>query len=138
MGIRVDSTLEMAIAREPDVIDVRRKVRQLAQERGFDTFATAALTTGASELARNVWVHGGGGDAVVEEVADGSRKGIRLTFRDHGPGIADMSRVLAGGFSTIRSLGLGLSGTRRLVDEFAIDSAPGRGTVVVVTKWTRF
>ncbi len=138
MTLRVESSAEYPIVREADVIDVRRRVRKLAQERGFDTFATAALTTGASELARNAWVHGGGGEARVEEVADGLRRGVRLTFRDRGPGIADIERVLAGGFSTIRSLGLGLSGTRRLVDEFEIDSSPGRGTVVVVTKWTRF
>ena len=102
------------------------------------SIGAGVFTTGASELARNAWVHGGGGEARVEEVADGLRRGVRLTFRDRGPGIADIERVLAGGFSTIRSLGLGLSGTRRLVDEFEIDSSPGRGTVVVVTKWTRF
>lgn len=129
---------EMRIAREEDIIHVRRKARELAQARGFDSFAVAALTTAASELARNAWVHGGGGDVVLEALTDGVRFGIRLVFRDEGPGIADVPRVLAGGFSTARSLGLGVSGARRLVDEFDLDSEMGRGTVVTITKWTRF
>jgi serine/threonine-protein kinase RsbT len=128
----------MPIVSEDDVILVRRKARTLAQERGFDAFATAALTTAASELARNTLVHGGGGEAVVEHLADGPRSGVRLTFLDRGPGIADIDRVLAGGYSTARSLGLGLSGTRRLVEEFEIESAPGAGTKVVIAKWTRY
>lgn len=128
----------MPIVNEDDVILVRRKARTLAQERGFDAFATAALTTAASELARNTLVHGGGGEAVIEHLADGPRSGVRLTFADRGPGIADIDRVLAGGYSTARSLGLGLSGTRRLVEEFEIDSAPGAGTKVVIAKWTRY
>jgi serine/threonine-protein kinase RsbT len=132
------SHTEMKIGREEDIFLVRRKARDLAKERGFDTFAIAALTTACSELARNAWVHGGGGDAVIEELDDGGRMGIRVSFRDQGPGIADVDRVLIGGYSTARSLGLGLSGTRRLVDEFSLDSAPGRGTRVVIVKWTRF
>lgn len=129
---------ELPIRNEDDVILVRRKARLLAQERGFDAFATAALTTAASELGRNALVHGGGGDAVIEHLADGTRSGIRVTFTDRGPGIADIARVLAGGYSTARSLGLGLSGTRRLVEEFDIESAPGAGTKVVICKWTRY
>lgn len=128
----------MPIVSEDDVILVRRKARTLAQERGFDAFATAALTTAASELARNTLVHGGGGEAIIEHLADGPRSGVRLTFVDRGPGIADIDRVLAGGYSTARSLGLGLSGTRRLVEEFEIDSAPGAGTKIVIAKWTRY
>ena len=129
---------ELPIRNEDDVILVRRKARVLAQERGFDAFATAALTTAASELGRNVLVHGGGGEAVVEHLADGPRSGVRLIFTDKGPGIADINRVLAGGYSTARSLGLGLSGTKRLVEEFDIESAPGAGTKVVICKWTRY
>jgi serine/threonine-protein kinase RsbT len=138
MPIEVLSRHELPIERESDVIEVRRKARALARDRGFDGFASAALTTAASELARNVWVHAGGGSAVVEELGDGQRFAVRLTFRDEGPGIADIDRVLAGGYSTARSLGLGLSGTRRLVDEFELHSTPGEGTTVVITKWTRF
>jgi len=129
---------ELPIRNEDDVILVRRKARSLAQERGFDAFATAALTTAASELARNTLVHGGGGEAIVEHLADGPRSGVRVTFTDKGPGIADVDRVLAGGYSTARSLGLGLSGTRRLVEEFELESTPGAGTKVVICKWTRY
>jgi serine/threonine-protein kinase RsbT len=138
MAIVVVNRTEVPIATENDVVTVRRNVRQLAHERGLDNFATAGITTAASELARNVFVHARGGTAVIEEVSDVPRIGIRLELRDTGPGIADLDRALAGGFSTARSLGLGLSGSRRLVDEFAIDSVVGRGTVVIVTKWKRF
>jgi serine/threonine-protein kinase RsbT len=129
------SRTELPIAVEDDVILVRRKVRALAQARGFDTFATAALTTATSELTRNVWVHARKGVAVVEELAGDHRVGIRVTFRDEGPGIADVERVMVGGYSTARSMGLGLSGSRRLVDEFRLDTAVGRGTTVEIVKW---
>ena len=97
----------------------------------------AALTTAASEIARNTWQHGGGGRAALEALRDGARAGVRMTFTDSGPGIPDVERVLRGGFSTAASLGLGVSGTRRLVDEFALESKVGEGTTIVVTKWTR-
>src|SRR5262249_11707951 len=106
--------------------------------RGFDAFASAAITTATSEIARNAFVHGKGGKATIEEVNDGIRVGLRVTFEDEGPGIADIDRALAGGFSTARSLGLGLSVSRRLVDEFTIESNPGRGRRVVLVKWTRY
>ena len=136
--VEVFSAGDWPIAREEDIVAVRRRARSLAEARGFDAYATAALTTACSELARNVWVHGGGGFARIEELLDGHRNGVRLTFVDPGPGIADVPRVLAGGFSTAGSLGLGLSGTRRLVDEFVLDSVVGRGTKVTITKWRRF
>lgn len=129
---------EMPIEHEDDVVLVRRRVKQLAQARGFDAFASAAITTAVSEITRNVWVHAKRGRAVIEEITDGSRWGIRIEFTDEGPGIADVDRVLAGGYSTARSLGLGVSGSKRLCDEFEIDTAPGRGTTVRMTKWTRF
>ena len=138
MDLRVLSRKEVPVRHESDIIEVRRKARAAAQARGFDAFASAALTTATSELARNTWVHGGGGDAVVEELTDGVRFGIRVTLTDHGPGIADVERVMKGGYSTARSLGLGLSGTKRLVDEFMLETAPGQGTKVVIVKWTRF
>ena len=120
------------------MVTVRRKVKVIAQERRFDTFATAAITTATSELTRNVLMHGGGGIAIVEEVSDGMRVGIRVRFQDEGPGIEDVERVLKGGYSTARSMGLGLSGSKRLVDEFAIESAPGKGTTVTIVKWKPF
>jgi serine/threonine-protein kinase RsbT len=128
----------MPIACEDDVVLVRRAARDLAHARGFDAFATAAVTTAASELARNVWTHARGGSAVIEEVMEGERSGVRMCFSDQGPGIADLARALAGGNSTVKSLGLGLAGSRRLVDKFEIETAVGKGTVVTVVKWARF
>jgi serine/threonine-protein kinase RsbT len=138
MGVAVLSKDRMPIASEDDIVLVRRKARSLAQEQGFDAFAVAAVSTAASELARNTWMHGQGGQATLEVLVDGARKGVRMCFEDEGPGIAELDRALAGGYSTRKSLGLGLSGSRRLVDEFSIDSAPGRGTCITVTKWARF
>lgn len=136
---RVLSQQQLRIEREDDIVTVRRQVRALAQARGFDSFATAAVTTAASELARNVWTHARSGDVVIEEVmSDANRVGLRMVFRDQGPGIRDLARVLAGGYSTVRSLGLGVSGSKRLVDEFALDSVVGQGTTVTVVKWARF
>lgn len=135
MTISSTSLREMRIETEDDVILVRRAVRELAQAHGFDVFASAALTTAASELTRNVWVHASKGVAILEEVANGDRRGVRVTFRDEGPGIADIPRVMAGGFSTARSMGMGLSGSRRLVDEFDLQSTVGRGTTVEIVKW---
>lgn len=128
----------LTIRCEDDVIVVRRKVREIAHARKFDTFATAAITTATSELTRNAWMHGGGGQAHIEELGDGGRFGIRITFADNGPGIANMDRVMAGGYSTANSMGLGLSGSRRLVDDFQIESQPGRGTKVIIVKWNPY
>jgi len=113
-------------------------VKQLAQQRGFDAFATAGLTTAASEITRNVWVHARRGRAIIEELTDGARYGLRIEFQDEGPGIPDVPRALEGGYSTARSLGLGLSGSKRLVDEMEIDTVVGRGTKVRMVKWTRY
>jgi serine/threonine-protein kinase RsbT len=136
--LTVLSEQTLRIEREDDIISARRRIREIAEARKFDTFATAAITTATSELARNVVVHAGGGAARVEEISDGVRVGIRLVFEDSGPGIADVPRVLNGGYSTARSMGLGLSGSRRLVDEFALESNVGKGTKVTVVKWKRF
>jgi serine/threonine-protein kinase RsbT len=137
MMLRVLSSREMPIACEQDVVLVRRCARLLAHDGGFDVFAIAAVTTAASELARNALTHGKGGRAVIEALASGSRVGLRMRFDDHGPGIADMKGALAG-HSTGRSLGLGLSGSKRLVDEFNLQSQIGAGTSVTATKWARF
>jgi serine/threonine-protein kinase RsbT len=132
------SSERIPITGEDDIVMVRRRARTLAQERGFDAFAMAAVTTAASELARNTLAHGRGGVATIEVVLNGQRAGVRMRFHDEGPGIAQLDRALAGGYSTRNSLGLGLSGSRRLVDEFGIESQPGKGTTVTVTKWARF
>lgn len=138
MAASVVAQYIMKIDAEDDIILVRRKVRDLAQACKFNVFAASAITTAASELARNVWVHAGRGQVTIERLVDEVRPGIRLEFEDDGPGIADLQRALAGGYSTARSMGLGLSGSRRLVDEFAIETVPGQGTKVMLVKWAPF
>jgi serine/threonine-protein kinase RsbT len=128
---------EFRIDKEADIVAVRQCVRDIAKEHRFDQFAVAALTTAASELSRNVWVHAQKGVARIHVLRNGNKVGVELEFEDHGPGIADLNRALAGGFSTAQSLGLGLSGTKRLVDEFHIDTEPGRGTKIVIRKWKK-
>ena len=130
-------TSEIRIDKEADIVAVRQQVRELAKELRFDQFAVAALTTAASELSRNVWVHAQKGVARVSVVWNGRKVGVELELVDQGQGIANLERALAGGFSTSKSLGLGLSGTKRLVDEFHIESEPGRGTKVVIRKWKK-
>jgi serine/threonine-protein kinase RsbT len=138
MPPQVVRSQKMAILTEDDVLVLRKRVREIAEQRKFDTFAIAAMTTATSELARNVLVHGRGGEALIEEIASGPRIGIRVAFVDRGPGIPDVDRVLAGGYSTARSMGLGLSGSKRLVDEFTLESKVGHGTRVTVVKWKRY
>ena len=128
---------EIRIDKEADIVAVRQRARELAKEHGFDQFGVAALTTAASELSRNVWVHAKKGTARISVLRSGKRVGLELEFEDQGPGIADLNRALAGGFSTAKSMGLGLSGTKRLVDDFNIDTEPGRGTKIVIRKWKK-
>jgi serine/threonine-protein kinase RsbT len=137
MTPRVLSSAQMIVASEDDVVLARRKVRQLAETLRFDQFTIAAITTATSELCRNMWVHAAKGTMLLEQIANESRTGIRALFRDEGPGIAEVDRVLAGGYSTAKSLGLGVSGSRRLVDEFRIETIVGHGTAITVVKWKR-
>ena len=123
------------IRSESDVVAVRQAVRSWAVEMGFSLIDQTKLVTAASELARNTLIHGGGGTARLEAVEDGARQGIRLVFEDQGPGIPDVKLALTDGYSTGQGLGLGLSGSRRLVNEFDITTTAGEGTRVVVTKW---
>lgn len=118
-----------------DVVRARHRVRDLATELGFDLVAQTRIVTATSELARNAHLHGGGGSMTIETVVDGPRKGLRLVFADSGPGIADLPTALTDGWSSRGGLGLGLGGTRRLVDEFSIDSSPGAGTRVEIVQW---
>jgi serine/threonine-protein kinase RsbT len=134
----VVSRKELKVESEDDIVLLRRQVRALSQSLGFDSFAAAAITTAASELARNVWAHAHGGVAVVEQVARSGRRGLRLSLADDGPGIVEVDRALEGGYSTANSLGIGLSGSSRLVDEFDIQTTVGAGTTVTVLKWARF
>ena len=117
------------------VVLVRQAVRQRAVELGFSLVDQTKIITAASELGRNTIQHGGGGQAIVEVITEGARRGLRLTFEDKGPGIADITVAMRDGYSTGNGLGLGLSGAKRLSNEFAITSAPGQGTRVVITRW---
>jgi serine/threonine-protein kinase RsbT len=118
-----------------DVVGIRQAVRQRAVEQGFNLVDQTKIVTAASELARNTLQHGGGGRVTIEAVEDLGRRGIRLTFEDDGPGIADVELAMKDGFTTAGGLGLGLSGARRLSNDFAIQSALGKGTRVIITRW---
>lgn len=120
---------------EGDVVSVRQWVRTAAVELGFSLIDQTKLVTATSELARNTVVYGGGGTATLERVWDSTRPGLRVTFEDRGPGIADPELALRDGYTTGSGLGLGLGGARRLVDLFDIDSRPAAGTRVTITKW---
>lgn len=136
-GIDVTETVHVPVATDSDVVRVRQAVRAVAVSAGLSLVDQTKIVTAASELARNTLTYGGGGEAVLEIVDAGHRRGVRLTFSDEGPGIADVDLALTDGYTTGGGLGLGLSGARRLVDDFALDSKPGHGTRVVVTKWGR-
>ncbi len=128
-------TEKLAIQSQEDVVLVRQTVREWAVEARFSLVDQTKLVTAASELARNTLVHGSGGTVELESLEAGGRRGVRLTFADHGPGIADIEQALRDGFTTGAGLGLGLGGARRLSNEFEIDSRPGAGTRVRITRW---
>lgn len=133
MPVRKDESRPLRA--EDDVVRARQAVRAWAVEMGFSLVDQTKLVTAASELARNTVVYGGGGAMRLEQLQEGVRLGLRLTFEDQGPGIPDVERALADGFTTGGGLGLGLGGARRLVNEFSIQSAPGEGTRITVVKW---
>ena len=118
-----------------DVVAIRQAVRQRAVEMGFNLVDQTKIVTAVSELARNTLQHGGGGRVTIEAVENFGRRGIRLTFEDEGPGIPDVELAMKDGFTTGGGLGLGLSGARRLSNDFSIESAPAKGTRVTITRW---
>lgn len=122
---------------QEDVVRLRQQVRQEAAAQGFSLVEQTKLITAASELARNTVIYGGGGYAQIDRVGRGGRAGLRLTFEDQGPGIVDLDLALTDGYTTGGGLGLGLSGSKRLSDEFDIVSAPGQGTRITIIKWKR-
>jgi serine/threonine-protein kinase RsbT len=103
----------------------------------FGVVVRTKFVTAASELGRNALVHGHGGTMIIKEVLQGGREALQLVFEDQGPGIANVERAMTDGFSTVNSMGLGLGGAQRLVNEFALESSPGQGTKVTVTQWKR-
>lgn len=125
----------MPINSDQDIILARQKGRLLAAEAGFSLVDATLIATAISELARNIVSYARSGEISVQLIQDVSRRGICITAMDAGPGIADIQQALRDGFSTSGSLGLGLPGVRRLMDEFLISSAPGEGTVVIAKKW---
>jgi serine/threonine-protein kinase RsbT len=127
----------LPILGDEDVVRVRQLVRTAAVAARLSLIDQTKLVTAASELARNTLVYGGGGRAEVATVNNGRRNGIRVYFSDDGPGIADLALAMTDGYTSGSGLGLGLSGARRLVDEFEIDTATGAGTRIMVTKWAR-
>jgi serine/threonine-protein kinase RsbT len=121
---------------EQDVVLARQLARKLATECGMRLIDLTKLVTAVSELARNTMVYGGGGDMDWQILDENSRVGLRLTFRDEGPGIPDIKLAMTDGWTSGSGLGLGLTGAKRLVDEFELDTAPGQGTRITITRWT--
>ena len=128
-----NSVLELQV--EQDVVRARQAVRKLTQDLRFSLVDQTKIVTAASELARNTVIHGGGGRMEIELVSDKSRVGVRLSFVDQGPGIADIQLAMTDGWTSGNGLGLGLSGAKRLSNDFELDSQPGRGTRVTITRW---
>ena len=126
---------QVSVRTEDEVVRVRQLVREWAVSLGFGLVDQTKIVTAASELARNTVIYGGGGTVRFQALNDGPRRGLRLTFEDQGPGIPDLQLALKDGYSTGTGLGLGLSGAKRLMSEFEIDSTPGQGTRVAVTRW---
>lgn len=118
-----------------DIVRVRQIVRRWAVELGFGLVDQTKIVTAASEIARNTVDHGGGGEVLVESLSENARRGLRLVFEDKGPGIQNIDEALKDGFTTSRGLGLGLGGARRLASEFSVESRPGEGTRVSLTRW---
>jgi serine/threonine-protein kinase RsbT len=118
-----------------DVMRIRQQVRACAMEVGLSLVDQTKIITAASELARNTLDYGGGGTAIIEIVANDVRRGLRLTFEDKGPGIADIELAMKDGYTTGSGLGLGLSGAKRLSNEFSIDSRVGEGTRITIARW---
>ena len=130
----VTSSENLPLQTEPDIVTVRRRVREVSTHLGFSLVDQTKVVTAASELARNTLIYGGGG-AVLMEALNGPRVGLRLTFEDKGPGIPDIELALRNGFTTGSGMGLGLGGAKRLVNDFDIVSRVGEGTKVTITRW---
>lgn len=133
MPVQRSETLELRSG--ADIVVARQTVRLWCVDVGFSLVDQTKMVTAASELARNTVDYGGGGVVRLDRMEDGSRRGLRLTFEDSGPGIPDVQRALQDGFTSGKGLGLGLGGARRLVNEFDISSKVGEGTRVVITRW---
>jgi serine/threonine-protein kinase RsbT len=133
MQTETDETIPLRSS--DDVVRVRQAVRARAVAAGFSLVDQTKIVTAASEIGRNTIDYGGGGAMRIEVLLDGARRGVRLTFTDQGPGIPDLARAMTDGYSTGSGLGLGLSGAKRLSNDFDVKSAPGQGTTVMLARW---
>jgi serine/threonine-protein kinase RsbT len=131
----VETDESLPLRSSDDVVRVRQAVRVRAVAAGFSLVDQTKIVTAASEVARNTVDYGGGGTLRIETLRDGGKRGVRLTFADQGPGIPDLARAMTDGYTTGGGLGLGLSGAKRLSNEFSIKSSPGNGTVVTLARW---
>lgn len=130
-------TIVVLVAHETDIVSARQRGRELAASAGFSPTEQTLIATAISEVARNILVYASTGEVALEIARDGTKSGIMVVARDQGPGIADIELALRDGYSTARSLGMGLPGARRLMDKLTVDSAPGKGTTVTMWKWVR-
>jgi serine/threonine-protein kinase RsbT len=133
--MQIETAEDMPLRSSDDVVRVRQAVRARAVAAGFSLVDQTKIVTAASEIGRNTVDYGGGGTLRIEVLRDRQRRGVRLTFTDQGPGIADITAALKDGYSTGSGLGLGLSGAKRLCNEFDIKSTPGQGTTVMIGRW---
>ena len=133
--MRVTKSETLSVRSAAEVVGVRHLVRKYAVELGLSLVEQTKIVTAASELARNTIDYGGGGTLLVEALDDGIRKGLRLTFEDHGPGIPDVDLALRDGFTSGTGMGLGLGGAKRLSNEFYLHTVPGEGTRVTIVRW---
>ncbi len=131
----IDNPRELPLKNQDDVVVVRQAVRARAVEIGLSLVDQTKIVTAASGLARNTFVYGGGGTARIETITDTSRRGLRLTFEDRGPGIPNIDLAMKDGYTSGNGLGLGLGGAKRLSSEFTIDSRPGEGTRITIVRW---
>lgn len=128
-------TETLPLKQETDIVVIRQRVRKFAEEASLGLVSRTKIITAASEIARNALIYGGGGECLIEALQREGRAAVRLVISDQGPGIADIDRAMVDGWTSGSGLGLGLSGSRRLVDEFNIQSEPGNGTVIELWKW---
>lgn len=127
--------VRVAVESESDIVTARQRVRAMAAALGFSSTDQTLIALAVSEVARNIVSYATRGQVTLSEVDGGGRTGIRVVAKDDGPGIEDIGLAMRDGYSTTRSLGMGLPGAKRVTDEFEIDSAPGRGTTIRMTKW---
>lgn len=137
-GDDMTAATTLPLQNDEDVVRLRQQVRQSLVSQGFSLIDQTKMVTAASELARNTLRYGGGGHAEIEVLSKSGRNGLQLRFIDRGPGIANVDLALTDGYTTGGGLGLGLTGARRLCDEFELDTEVGRGTTVAITKWKPF